>query len=135
MSTDNCMVPTLWSAAEISVAVFSCSIPSLTHLFRRVITFTSPQSVERPRLQPASKKRIDRTALQRSNDRRQNGSFWRLRDESKYPRVSNLGLGGRYASTSNDLSRENIRDPLSYGLIEIMVTRTFDAGYDDSARV
>lgn len=29
--------PALWSAAEVSVAIFSCSIPSLTYLFRRAV--------------------------------------------------------------------------------------------------
>ena len=34
---DNFLSPALWSATEVAIAVFSCSIPSLTYLFRRVI--------------------------------------------------------------------------------------------------
>ncbi|KAJ8062944.1 hypothetical protein OCU04_008191 [Sclerotinia nivalis] len=33
----NFIPPALWSAAEVSVAIFSCSIPSLTYLFRRTV--------------------------------------------------------------------------------------------------
>ena len=42
------MGPVLWSGAEIAVAIVSCSIPSLTYLFRRVIERSSKKPSARP---------------------------------------------------------------------------------------
>ena len=118
---DNFISPALWSATEVSIAIFSCSIPSLTYLFRRVINRTTSDSVRQLKAQQCSNLKSCAKANQKSNDKQQNRSFQRLRDE--YSLVENIRLDRKDVDTQITTSSNSENTLKSHGPNSILVTR------------
>ena len=133
ISIDNFIRPALWSATEVAIAIFSCSIPSLTYLFRRAVGSTSSESARQLRNQSGFRNSYERTAYQRGNDTRQNRRFQNLRNEVTH--VDNIELNPNCLDTSATVRRNSEKTLGSYGLNQIMVKKDFDVRSDESAIV
>ncbi len=130
MPIDNFTTPALWSATEVAVAIVSCSIPSLTYLFRQLGGSTSSGSGKQ--LKPQADHREIGLAYQRGNDARQDRSFQRLPDEvSHVSHIDNAGFYPKHSgfSAAGGLNPEIV--PESYGLDHILVRNDYDVRCDD----
>lgn len=128
MSIDNFTKPALWSATEVAIAIFSCSIPSLTYLFRQVAGSTSSDSNKQLKIQPGYRK--NGTVYQRGDDVRQDRRFQRLRDDFNH--VDNVGLNSMHAATVKHSSEIDLG---SYGHNQIAIRNDYDVECDRSAGV
>ena len=128
--TDNFISPALWSATEVAIAIFSCSIPSLTYLFRRLAGSTASATVKQIGKEPGYR---SGPADARDKNVRQEGSFQRLRDEVNH--VDNLGLISERQANSSSMVRGCEGDADSYGLNQIIIRHDFDVECDQSPKV
>ncbi|KAF4631288.1 hypothetical protein G7Y89_g6841 [Cudoniella acicularis] len=140
----NFIGPALWSAAEVSVAIFSCSIPSLTYIFRRAVVFLAPSlktDVETPKrtikgidgVKPATFGSIPSRNLKLHRT----GSFKRLEDESCQSDTE-LGILRPTAKPSISAGPESMRkegkaDNYSGPAKQIQVRSDVDVSFEDEA--
>ena len=127
MPIDNFTKPALWSAIEVAIAIVSCSIPSLTYLFRQIAGSTSSGSAKGLKIQPHQ--RDNGPAYQKGNDARQDRSFQRLPDEVSH--IDNAGLDPKHSGSSATWGRNPEIVPESYDLNHILVRNDYEVKCDN----
>ena len=88
--TDNFLSPALWSVTELAIAIFSCSIPSLTYLFRQAAGSISSVRASRSTRPSANESPPHGSSDFKGNGIRQINSFHRLHDNTSH--VDNIEL-------------------------------------------
>ena len=122
IATDKFISPALWSATEVAIAIFSCSIPSLTYLFRRAAG--SIKASNSTRLSDNESPTYGRTDL-KGNDIRQINNVQRLHDHASH--IGNIELQHyRRDCRGTNSSKDSEDHTLSLGPDQIMVTKDFD---------
>lgn len=111
----------LWSATEVAIAIFSCSIPSLTHLFRQFFGPANSKQGKQPR---HLRNKQYGTVHQRRNEWGQDGGFEGPRNDLSH--VDNMGLSTMHCVTSVTVGPIKETDLDLYGLNEIVVRKDID---------
>lgn len=122
--------PALWSATEVAVAIFSCSIPSLTYLFRRVLgskQFDSATPDQNP-------DHTNRAAYHGGHGpTRDSSSFQRLRDDHEH--FDSVALEPGNKSFAVNMVGSSHDHTNSYDMDQIVVKKEFDVEQSTSGRL
>ena len=129
--TGNFVAPALWSAAEVAIAIFSCSIPSVAYFLRRNVGSASSNSAEQR--QNSSKKfrpRIGRS-IDHTKGHERTDSLEGLQTQDSNPGNSDIAPpAAKVFVKRNAIGQGTLTAAPSYPLHSISVTRDFDVEYD-----
>ena len=119
--------------AEAAVAIFSCSIPSLTHLFRRIISLAGTGRAKDSSDNSKNTKHGYAVSIRRMPKLGRNGDFERLEAEGSFS--DNAGLVGPQlnASTISADSLNPAHEPID--LQSINVRRDFEVAFNRNSPV